>query len=41
MTSEARDLRQVIEVRVTREEMQAVLYDQPFKSDLYGRSHSA
>ena len=28
MTSEARDLRQVIEVRVTREEMQAVLYHQ-------------
>jgi hypothetical protein len=28
MTSEARDLRQVIEVRVTREEMQLVLYDQ-------------
>jgi hypothetical protein len=26
--SEARDLRQVIEVRVTREEMQLVLYDQ-------------
>ena len=28
MTLEARDLRQVIEVRVTREEMQLVLYDQ-------------
>ena len=28
MTSEARHLRQVIEVRVTREEMQLVLYDQ-------------
>jgi hypothetical protein len=40
-TSEARDLRQVIEVRVTREEMQLVLYDKRGDPEIVRRDWGA